>query len=123
MDKREWQVESSVHNFRKVIWTHCDILWTCKFFNNILNNDKQDFSELNQYWECNEFHWWCYSGNKGRERYGEVVEEVVKMLAENDLYVKLEKCKWKMREVGFLEVVIGPEEIKMEEEKMKWVLE
>jgi len=47
------------------------------------------------------------------------VEEVVKMLAENDLYVKLEKCKWKMREVGFLEVVIGPEEIKMEEEKMK----
>ena len=47
------------------------------------------------------------------------MEEVVKMLAENDLYVKLEKCKWKMREVGFLEVVIGPEEIKMEEEKMK----
>ena len=57
------------------------------------------------------------------ERYGEVVEEIVKILAENDLYVKLEKYKWKVREVGFLGVVIGPEEIKIEEEKMKGVLE
>ena len=57
------------------------------------------------------------------ERYGEVVEEIVKILAENDLYVKLEKYKWKVREVGFLRVVIGPEEIKIEEEKMKGVLE
>ena len=57
------------------------------------------------------------------ERYGEVVEEIVKILAENDLYVKLEKYKWKVREVGFLRVVIGPEEIKIEEEKIKGVLE
>jgi len=57
------------------------------------------------------------------ERYGEVVEEIVKILAENDLYVKLEKYKWKVREVRFLRVVIGPEEIKIEEEKMKGVLE
>ena len=57
------------------------------------------------------------------ERYGEVVEEIVKILAENDLYVKLEKYKWKVREVGFLGVVIGPEEIKIEEEKIKGVLE
>ena len=27
------------------------------------------------------------------KRYDEIVEEVVKRLAENDLYVKLEKCK------------------------------
>jgi len=33
--------------------------------------------------------------------------------------MKLEKCKWKVKEVGFLEVVIGPEGIKMEEEKVK----
>ncbi len=44
-------------------------------------------------------------------------------MAENDLYVKLEKYKWKVREVGFLGVVIGPEEIKIEEEKIKGVLE
>ena len=57
------------------------------------------------------------------EEYNELVEEVVRRLAKNDLYVKLEKCKWKVREVGFLEVMIGPEEIKMEEDKMKEVLE
>ena len=45
------------------------------------------------------------------------------MIRKNDLYVKLEKCKWKVREVGFLGVVIGPEKIKMEEEKMKGVLD
>ena len=46
----------------------------------------------------------------------------MKRLTENNLYVKLEKCKWKMKEVGFLGVVIGPEGIKIEEEKMKRVL-
>ena len=54
--------------------------------------------------------------------YDEVVKEIVKRLIENDLYVKLEKCKWKVREVGFLGVVIGLEEIKIEEEKVKGVL-
>ena len=40
------------------------------------------------------------------ERHDKVVEEVVKRLEKNDLYIKLEKCKWKMKEVEFLEVVI-----------------
>ena len=40
------------------------------------------------------------------EGHNELVVEVVKKLEENDLYVKPEKCKWKVREVGFLEVVI-----------------
>jgi len=44
-------------------------------------------------------------------------------LAENDLYIKLEKYKWKVRKVGLLGVVIGLEEIKMEEEKVKEVLD
>ena len=57
----------------------------------------------------------------GEERHNELVEEVVKRLVKNNLYVKLEKCKWKVREVGFLGVVIGPEGIKMEEEKVKGV--
>ena len=47
----------------------------------------------------------------------------MKQLAESDLYARLEKCKWKVRKVGFLEVVIGPEGVKIEEEKMKGVLE
>ena len=62
-------------------------------------------------------------GIEEKKRYDEVVEEVVKMLAENDLYVKPEKCKWKIRKIEFLGVVIRPERIKMEEEKIKEVLE
>jgi len=52
-----------------------------------------------------------------------LVAEVIRRLEANDLYVKPEKCKWKVREVGFLGVVIGPEGIKMEEEKIKGVME
>jgi len=62
-------------------------------------------------------------GIEREERHDEIVEVVVKRLAENDLYIKPEKYKWKVWEVGFLGVVIGPEEIKMEEEKVKGVLD
>jgi len=44
-------------------------------------------------------------------------------LAENELYIKPEKYKWKIREVGFLRVVIRSEGIKIEEEKVKEVFE
>ena len=57
------------------------------------------------------------------EGHDELVAKVIRRLEENDLYMKLEKCKWKVREVGFLEVVIGPEGIKMEKEKVRGVLE
>ncbi len=53
------------------------------------------------------------------KEHDELVAEVIKRLEENDLYVKPEKCKQKVREVGFLGVVIGPEGIKIEEEKIE----
>jgi len=62
-------------------------------------------------------------GTEMEEGHDEIVAEIMKRLEENDLYVKLEKCKWKVREVGFLEVVIRPDGIKMEEEKVKGVLD
>ena len=62
-------------------------------------------------------------GTETEEGHDELVAEVVKRLEENDLYVKPEKCKWKVREVEFLGVVIGLEGIKMEKEKVKGVLE
>ena len=58
-----------------------------------------------------------------KEEHDEVVKEILKRLAENNLYVKLEKCKQKIREVEFLGVVIGPERIKMKKEKVKRVLD
>ena len=57
------------------------------------------------------------------EEHDEIVEEVVRRLVENNLYVKPEKYKWKVRKVSFLEVVIGLEGIKIEEEKVKSVLD
>ena len=63
------------------------------------------------------------AGTEEKEGHNEIVKEVVRRLAENDLYVKPEKCKWKVYKVGFLGVVIGPEEIKMKEEKVKGVLD
>ena len=62
-------------------------------------------------------------GIEMEEGYEELVAEVIRRLEKNDLYVKPEKCRWKIREVGFLGVVIGPEGIKMEKEKVKGVLE
>ena len=62
-------------------------------------------------------------GIEKAEEHDEVVDEVVKRLAENNLYIKLEKYKWKNREVGFLGVVIGLEEIKIENVKVKAVLD
>jgi len=62
-------------------------------------------------------------GTESEEGHDELVVEVIKRLEKNNLYVKLEKCKWKVREVGFLGVVIRANGIKMEEEKVKGVLD
>ena len=62
-------------------------------------------------------------GTKEEKGHDEIVEEVVKRLAENNLYVKLEKYKQKIREVRFLRVVIEPKGIKIEKEKIKRVLD
>ena len=56
------------------------------------------------------------------ERHNELVEEVLKKLEENDLFVKPEKCKWKVREVEFLEVIISPKGVEMQKKKMEGVL-
>jgi len=56
------------------------------------------------------------------EGHNELVEEVLKRLEKNDLFVKPEKYKWKVREVEFLEVVIGPKGVEMQREKIEGVL-
>ena len=52
------------------------------------------------------------------EEHDEIVKEVLRRLEENDLFVKPEKCVWKVREVGFLGVIIGEDRVRMEKEKM-----
>jgi len=56
------------------------------------------------------------------EGYDKIVEEVLKQLEENDLYVKPEKYMWKVRKIRFLGVIIGPNGIEMEKEKVDGVL-
>ena len=43
------------------------------------------------------------------EEHNKIVEEVLKRLEENNLYIKPEKYVWKVREIGFLGVIMGPE--------------
>ena len=57
-----------------------------------------------------------------KKGHNEIVEKVLKRLEENDLYVKPEKYMWKVRKIGFLEVVIGSNGIEMEKKKVNRVL-
>ena len=50
---------------------------------------------------------------KTKEGYDKIVEEVLKQLKENDLFIKLEKYQWKIKEVEFLGVVIGSKEVEI----------
>jgi len=57
------------------------------------------------------------------EGHDEIVKEVLRRLEKNDLFVKPEKCIWKVREVGFLGVIIGEDGERMEKEKVQEVIE
>ena len=60
-------------------------------------------------------------GTETEEGHDEIVEEILRRLEENDLYVKPEKYVWKARKIGFLGVVIRPNGIEMEEGKVEGV--
>ncbi|QRV88083.1 Retrotransposable element Tf2 protein [Ceratobasidium sp. AG-Ba] len=57
------------------------------------------------------------------EEHAEHVREVLRILRENNLYAKLAKCKFFVKKVIFLGLVITPEGISMEEEKIKAITE
>jgi len=61
-------------------------------------------------------------GTEMEEGHDEIVEEVLRRLEENDLYVKPEKSAWKVQKVNFLGVVMGQGKIEMEEDKVAGVL-
>jgi len=57
------------------------------------------------------------------KKYDEIVEKVLKRIEKNNLYIKLEKYIWKVKEINFLELVMETKEIKMQKEKVVRVLE
>ena len=61
-------------------------------------------------------------GTETEEGHNEIVEEILRRLEENDLYVKPEKCIWKAKKIGFLGMIIGPNGVKIEKEKVDGIL-
>jgi len=61
-------------------------------------------------------------GTETEKGHNEIIEEILRRLEENDLYIKPEKCVWKVKKIGFLGVIIGPNGIEIEGEKVDGVL-
>ena len=45
-------------------------------------------------------------GAEDKKKHDEIVEEVLKRMEESDLYIKPEKCVWKVKEIDFLGLVM-----------------
>ena len=61
-------------------------------------------------------------GTETEEGHDKIVEEILKRLEKNNLYVKPEKCVQKAKKIEFLGVIIGPNGIEMEVKKVEGVL-
>ena len=61
-------------------------------------------------------------GTDLEEGHDEIVEEMLRRLEENNLYMKPEKCAWKVQRVNFLGVIMDQGKIEMEENKVVRVL-
>jgi len=61
-------------------------------------------------------------GIETEEGHNEIVEEILRRLEENDLYIKPKKYMWKVRKIEFLGVIIGSDGIEIEKEKVEGVL-
>ena len=59
---------------------------------------------------------------ESEEEHDEIVEKILRRLEENNLYIKLEKYIQKVRKIGLLGVIIEPNGIEIEKEKVDKVL-
>ena len=51
------------------------------------------------------------------------IEKLLRRIVENDLFVKPEKYVQKVRKIGFLEVMIGPDRVKIEKKKFQKIVD
>ena len=51
------------------------------------------------------------------------IEKLLIRIVENDLFVKPEKYVQKVRKIGFLEVMIGPDRVKIEKKKFQKIVD
>ena len=52
-------------------------------------------------------------GIEDEKKHNKIVEEVLRRMEENNLYIKPEKCVGKVKEINFLKLIIETEEIKI----------
>jgi len=74
-------MEGSIYNTCRLLQTDSNVLWNDKLTSHIPGKGK-----------VVAFVDDMLVGTEIEERYNEIVEEILKRLEENDLYVKLEKC-------------------------------
>ena len=64
-----------------------------------------------------------FTKTDNQEEHDRIVLEVLRRLEEHDLFVKPEKCSFQVKEVEFLGMTISAEGIKMNDDKVKAILE
>ena len=64
-----------------------------------------------------------FTKTENQAEHDKIVLEVLRRLEENDLFVKPEKCTFHTTEVDFLSTIVRHERIKMDQEKVKAILE
>ena len=52
-------------------------------------------------------------GTEDEKKHNHIVEEILRRIEANNLYLKPEKCVWKVKEINFLELVMEADRIKM----------
>ena len=64
-----------------------------------------------------------FTKTENQAEHNKIVLEVLKKLKENDIFVKPEKCMFHAIEVDFLGMIVGHDRIKMDQKKVKAILE
>ena len=64
-----------------------------------------------------------FTKTENQAEHDKIVLEVLRRLEENDLFVKPEKCTFHATEVDFLSMIVRRDRIKMDQEKVKAILE
>ena len=64
-----------------------------------------------------------FTKTENQAEHNKIVLEVLRRLEKNDLFVKPEKCTFRATEVDFLSMIVGCDRSKMDQEKVKAILE
>ena len=64
-----------------------------------------------------------FTKTENQAEHNKIILEVLRRLEENDLFVNPEKCTFRTTEVDFLSMIVGRDGIKMDQEKVKAILE